>query len=258
MARLTVETLGTLREEYVLKMDPESKTRLLVCGGTGCHATGSLKLIPALREEIEAKGLGDKVKVVETGCNGFCAAGPIMVIQPGGIFYQKLKVDDVPELVESHLINNKPVERLWFKDPVTKKKIGELDQIPFFSNQMSRALRNKGVIDPEVIEEYIARHGYEGVAKALFDMTADDIIEEMKKSGLRGRGGAGFPAGLKWQFAKASPGEEKFVLCNADEGDPGAFMDRSILEADPNAVLEGMTIAAKAIGAKKGYIYART
>jgi len=258
MARLTVETLGALREEYALKMDPESKIRLLVCGGTGCHATGSLKLIPALQEEIESKGLNDKVEVVETGCNGFCAAGPIMVVQPGGVFYQKLKVDDVPELIESHLINDKPVERLWFKDPITKKKIGELDRIPFFSNQMSRALRNKGIIDPEVIEEYIVQNGYDGVAKALFEMEPGDIVEEVKKSGLRGRGGAGFPAGLKWQFAQAGPGDEKYVLCNADEGDPGAFMDRSILEADPHAVLEGMTIAAKAIGAPKGYIYART
>jgi NADH-quinone oxidoreductase subunit F/NAD(P)H dehydrogenase (quinone)/NADP-reducing hydrogenase subunit HndC len=202
--------------------------------------------------------LGDKIRLVETGCNGFCAAGPIMVVHPGDIFYQRLKADDIPAIIEEHILKGKPIKKHFYKDPMTKKKIPVQDDIPFFAHQMPRALRNKGLIDPESIDEYIARDGYLGTAKALQEMSPDEIIEEVKTSGLRGRGGAGFPAGMKWQFAKASPGEVKFVLCNADEGDPGAFMDRSILEADPHAVLEGMIIAAKAINAHQGYVYART
>jgi len=184
--------------------------------------------------------------------------GPIMVVHPGDIFYQKLTADDVSVIIDDHIINGKPVEKYFYKDPVSKKKIPSQDDIPFFANQMPRALRNKGLIDPESIDDYIARDGYQAVAKALHELSADQIIEEVKTSGLRGRGGAGFPAGMKWSFAKGSPGDVKYVLCNADEGDPGAFMDRSILEADPHAVLEGMIIAAKAINAHRGYVYART
>lgn len=258
MAKLTVEALKQLRDENAKKLSAEGITRLMVCGGTGCHATGSIPVIDQLREIIGERGLGDTVEVVETGCNGFCAMGPIMVVHPGDIFYQKLKVDDLPGIIEKHIVNGQPVEKHLYKDPATKKKIPVQDDIPFFAHQMSRALRNKGLINPESIDDYIARDGYLGAAKALHEMSSDDIIEEMKKSGLRGRGGAGFPAGMKWAFAKASPGDVKFVLCNADEGDPGAFMDRSILEADPHAVLEGMVIAARAINAHQGYIYART
>ena len=258
MRRLTRETLAEKQAEESRRLADTSVKKLLICGGTGCHATGSVALKETLENELDAKGLKDKVRVVETGCNGFCAMGPLTVVQPDGVFYQKIKADDVPELVQEHLINNKQLERLLYKNPVTKKRIPKQDDIPFFAYQMPRALRNKGVIDPESIDDYIGRDGYRGCAKALLDMSPDDIVEQVKISGMRGRGGAGFPTGMKWAFAKESPGDVKYVLCNADEGDPGAFMDRSILEADPHAVIEGMIIAARAITAKKGYIYART
>lgn len=258
MTKLTVSALDALCEKETARLNDPDVTRLLICGGTGCHATGSIAVKNALNHEIADKGLENRVKVVETGCNGFCALGPLMVIQPGGIFYTKLKADDIPELVESHLINGEIVDRLLYKDPATKKRVARLNDISFFAHQSPRALRNKGLIDPEQIGDYIARDGYKGAAKALTQMTPEEIIQEMKASGMRGRGGAGFPTGLKWDFARQSQSEIKYVLCNADEGDPGAFMDRSILEADPHCVLEGMTIAAKAIQARKGYIYCRT
>ena len=258
MDRLTVESLNNLRETLVREEEAKKLTKLLICGGTGCHATGSIAVRDALEKEIKEKGLEEKVMLVETGCNGFCAMGPLLVVHPEGVFYQKLKVDDAVELVEQHLIKGEIIERLLYKDPTTKKKIAIQHDIPFFGNQMPRALRNKGLIDPEKIDDYIARDGYRGAAKALFEMAPEDIVEQMKISAIRGRGGAGFPTGVKWDFAFKSPGDVKFVLCNADEGDPGAFMDRSILEADPHAVLEGMVIAAKAINAHQGYIYART
>ncbi|OQY59709.1 MAG: NADH-quinone oxidoreductase subunit F [Desulfobacteraceae bacterium 4572_88] len=258
MAKLTVEGLNKVREEAAEQMASEDVKQLLICGGTGCHATGSIRVVEALEEEIEKQGLKEKTKIVETGCNGFCAMGPLMVVHPDGIFYQKIGVKDIPALVEEQFINGKHYEKLLYKDPVSKKRIPLQDDIPFFAHQMPRALRNKGVIDPESIDDYIARDGYQGAAKALFEMTPEDVVGQMKISGLRGRGGAGFPAGMKWDFARQSQGEVKYVLCNADEGDPGAFMDRSILEADPHAVLEGMIIAAKAINSRQGYIYART
>ncbi|MBI9086258.1 MAG: NADH-quinone oxidoreductase subunit NuoF [Desulfobacterales bacterium] len=258
MARLTTDGLCKIKEDNQDHIQFQGGTHLLICGGTGCHATGSLAVKDALIEALADNGLTETIRVVETGCNGFCAMGPIMVVQPEGVFYQKLGAEDMAEVVASHLVNGKPVERLLYKDPMTKKKIAKQDEIPFFAHQMPRALRNKGVIDPESINEYIARDGYFGAAKALTEMTPEQIIGEMKASGLRGRGGAGFPAGLKWDFARQTPGEVKYVLCNADEGDPGAFMDRSILEADPHAVIEGMIIAARAINAHLGYIYART
>mmetsp|Transcript_1526 Transcript_1526/g.1042 ORF Transcript_1526/g.1042 Transcript_1526/m.1042 type:complete len:616 (+) Transcript_1526:389-2236(+) len=258
MGKLTVESLKKIREDAAKSIAFEDKTYLLICGGTGCHATGSIAVKEALEKEITARKLDDEVKVVETGCNGFCAMGPLLVVQPGGIFYQKLSVEDMPNLVEEQLINKKPVEKLLYKDHVSKEIIPSQNDIPFFGNQMPRALRNKGMINPESINDYIARDGYMGAAKALFELSPEDVIKEMKISGLRGRGGAGFPTGLKWEFARNSLGDTKYVLCNADEGDPGAFMDRSILEADPNAVLEGMIIAANAINSHKGYIYCRT
>jgi NADH:ubiquinone oxidoreductase subunit F (NADH-binding)/(2Fe-2S) ferredoxin/Pyruvate/2-oxoacid:ferredoxin oxidoreductase delta subunit len=258
MPKFTVENLKQIQEQYGSRIAYSDKTYLLACGGTGCHATGSLKVIQALRDEITQRGLQDKVEIVETGCNGFCAVGPLMVVQPGDIFYQKISLDDIPKIVEEHLINGKPVEKLLYKDPSTKKKIPKLHDIPFFANQQPVALRNKGLIDPESINDYIARNGYMGAAKALLEMQPGDIVEQMKISGLRGRGGAGFPTGVKWFFASQSQSDVKYVLCNADEGDPGAFMDRSILEADPHAVVEGMVIAARAINASHGYVYART
>ncbi len=258
MAKLSVDDLKKFQEKAAGELNKEGRTDLLICGGTGCHATGSIKVIDITREEVKAKGLEDSVKVVETGCNGFCALGPIVVVHPEGVFYEKVKPEDVPELIESHLIKKTHLERLFYKDPVSKKRIARMDDIPFFHNQLPRALRNKGIIDPELIDDYIARDGYQGAAKALLEMEPEQIIEQMKISGMRGRGGAGFPTGLKWGFARQSQADIKYVLCNADEGDPGAFMDRSILEADPHAVLEGMLIAAKAIDSHQGYIYCRT
>ncbi|MGD8945592.1 MAG: NADH-ubiquinone oxidoreductase-F iron-sulfur binding region domain-containing protein, partial [Desulfobacterales bacterium] len=234
------------------------RTQLMLCGGTGCQASESKAFQDALQKELERQNLANEIKIIETGCNGFCAVGPVMLVQPEGIFYQKLRPKDVPFLVEEHFLKGRPVKKLFYVEPASKETIPTMNEIPFFSSQMFWAMRNKGVIDPEVIDEYIARDGYFGAAKALQDMTAQQIVEEVKISGLRGRGGAGFPTGLKWEFALKSPGNTKFVLCNADEGDPGAFMDRSILEADPHAVVEGMLIAAKAINAHQGYIYART
>jgi len=234
------------------------RTQLMLCGGTGCHATGTQEFRETLQKELDRQGLTEEIKIIETGCNGFCAVGPVMLVQPEGIYYQKLKSKDVPHLVEEHFLKGRPVKKLFYVEPASKETIPNMEQIPFFAHQMFWVMRNKGAIDPEVIEEYIARDGYFGVAKALQEMTPEQIIGEVKTSGLRGRGGAGFPTGLKWEFASKTPGDVKYVLCNADEGDPGAFMDRSILEADPHAVLEGMIIAARAINARQGVIYART
>jgi NADH-quinone oxidoreductase subunit F/NAD(P)H dehydrogenase (quinone)/NADP-reducing hydrogenase subunit HndC len=230
----------------------------MLCGGTGCQASGTAAVQEALERELARHELTDEVKIIETGCNGFCAVGPVMLVQPEGIFYQKLTPDVIPFLVEEHFLKGRPVKKLFYVEPASRESVPNMMEIPFFAHQMFWAMRNKGAIDPEEIDEYIARDGYFAVGKALQEMTAEQIIAEMKTSGLRGRGGAGFPTGLKWEFASRSPGEVKYVLCNADEGDPGAFMDRSILEADPHAVLEGMIIAAKAINAHQGYIYART
>ena len=233
------------------------RSHLLICGGTGCQSSGSLAVKKALLEEIDKRSLAGEIKVVETGCNGFCALGPIMVVYPEGIIYVSIQVNDIPELVEEHLVKGRVVERLLYRVPDTNETIPTMQDIPFFALQELRVLRNRGLIDPEKLEEYIARDGYAGMAKALTEMTPEQIVQEMLDSGLRGRGGAGFPTGMKWKFAAQSKNDIKYVLCNADEGDPGAFMDRSVLEADPHAVLEGMVIAAKAIGSHQGYIYCR-
>ncbi len=233
------------------------RSSIMLCGGTGCMASGSLKIKEALEEELLNRGLENEVNVVFTGCNGFCAQGPVMTVYPEGIFYEKFMLKDIPEIVEEHFIKGMPVERLMHKDSTTKHPIALMDEIPFFKYQTTWALRNKGLIDPEKMEEYIAREGYLAAAKALFEMTPQEIIEEVKKSGIRGRGGAGFPTGLKWELSAKVDAPLKYIICNGDEGDPGAFMDRSIMEGDPHAVLEGMLIGAKAIGANKGYIYVR-
>jgi len=233
------------------------RSHLLICGGTGCQSSGSLAVKKALLQELDTRALAGEIKVVETGCNGFCALGPIMVVYPEGVIYVSIKATDIPELVEEHLIKGRILERLLYREPATDKAIPTMQDIPFFALQELRVLRNRGLIDPEKIEEYIARDGYAGMAKALTEMKPEQIVKEILGSGLRGRGGAGFPTGLKWQFAAQSKSDIKYVLCNADEGDPGAFMDRSVLEADPHAVLEGMVIAAKAIGSHQGYIYCR-
>jgi len=228
----------------------------MICAGTGCVAAGSLKIKTKIEEELAKQNLSNEIGIILTGCNGFCANGPIASVFPEGIFYQLLKSEDIPYLVEEHFLKGRPVPRLMYQ-PEEKKPIPLLSEIPFFKHQVLRTLRNRGLIDPENIDEYIARDGYLGMAKALFEMSPEQIIEEVKKSGLRGRGGAGFPTGLKWEFCRKAEGNIKYIICNGDEGDPGAFMDRSVLEADPHAVLEGMVIAAKAIGSHRGYIYCR-
>jgi len=228
-----------------------------MCAGTGCVATGTPKVRAAMQAELEKHGLADEIKIVLTGCNGFCAEGPVMLVYPEEIFYQKLTVEDIPKLVEEHFLKGRPYEKLMFRDVEKKHAIPLMNDIPFFKHQVLRVLRNKGMIDPESLDEYIARDGYMAVAKALNDMKPEEIVKVMKDSGLRGRGGAGFPTGLKWEFASKSVADQKFMLCNGDEGDPGAFMDRSVMEADPHSVIEGMIIGAKAIGASKGVIYVR-
>jgi len=229
----------------------------LVCAGTGCVSCGSFKIKEALEQEILKRNLQDEVQVVATGCNGFCERGPIVMVQPDGIFYQLLKVEDVPHLVEEHLLKGRPVKKLMYVTPAEKQPVPKMKDIEFFKHQRLIVLRNRGRIDPEKIEEYIAFDGYEAMAKALTGMTPQEIIDEILFSGLRGRGGAGFPTGKKWAACAKEKATPKYLICNGDEGDPGAFMDRSVLEADPHAVLEGMVIGAKAIGASKGFIYIR-
>ncbi|MEW6713468.1 MAG: NADH-quinone oxidoreductase subunit NuoF [Nitrospirota bacterium] len=233
------------------------RANLMMCAGTGCVACGALKIKDALKAELKAKNLEDEIQIVLTGCNGFCSNGPIMAVFPDGIFYQKLKPEDIPLLVEEHLLKGRPVEKFMYQEPEKKTKVPAMKDIPFFNLQVLRALRNKGMIDPEKIEDYIARDGYQAAAKALLHMTSEEIVKEIKDSGIRGRGGAGFPTGLKWEFCSKVKSDIKYILCNGDEGDPGAFMDRSVMEADPHVVLEGMIIGAKAIGATMGYIYVR-
>ncbi len=232
---------------------------MMVCAGTGCVSNRSLELRDALSAELARRGLDKEIEIVTTGCNGFCGVGPILLVQPDGIFYQKVQVKDVPLLVEEHLVKGRPVKSLMFTPPEAKEPVPRMRDIPFFGKQMLVALRNRGMIDPEKIEDYIARGGYQALAKALTTMTPKQIIEEIKASGLRGRGGGGFPTGIKWETCVHAHSEDgvRYLVCNADEGDPGAFMDRSIIEGDPHSVIEGMVIGAYAIGAHQGYIYVR-
>jgi NADH-quinone oxidoreductase subunit F/NAD(P)H dehydrogenase (quinone)/NADP-reducing hydrogenase subunit HndC len=239
------------------KAPVDGEKHLMVGGGTACHASRSEPVRDAIRGEIEKKGLSKICKVIETGNDAFSTLAPVMVVYPEGVYYVHLTPDDVDDIVSQHLIDGKLVERLLYKDPVNNKPIPRMMDIPYFSNQTLITLRNLTLIDPENIDDAIARDAYQGAAKALMDITAEEIINQVKVSGIRGRGGAGFPTGMKWGFAARAEGDIKYVLCNADEGDPGAFMDRSVLEADPHAVLEGMIIAAKAINAHQGYIYCR-
>ena len=232
------------------------RSHILVCSGTGCHASGSLVLKEALEAEIARVGLDKEVKVIETGCFGFCRLGPNMMVYPEGVFYCQVHEQDVPQIVEEHLLKGRVVERLLYTEPQTEKSVVDFEDIPFFQKQTRIVLEDCGVINPESIREYIARDGYFGLAKAL-QMKPEEVIDTLKKSGLRGRGGAGFPTGLKWEFAAKAEGSPKYIVCNADEGDPGAFMDRSIIEGDPHRVLEGITIAGYAVGASQGYVYVR-
>ncbi|CAK7002971.1 NADH-quinone oxidoreductase subunit NuoF [Phascolarctobacterium sp.] len=233
------------------------RAHVLICGGTGCKSAGSKEVQLAFTRAIEAKGLSDEVMVVETGCHGFCEHGPLVIVYPEGTFYCQVKAEDVEEVVESHLFKGRIVDRLLYHEPLTHESIPNYSEINFYKKQHRLVLENCGAINPEQIEEYIAVGGYEALAKAVTTMSPEDVVEEVKKAGLRGRGGGGFPTGMKWQFAKASVNDKKYVICNADEGDPGAFMDRSVLEGDPHKILEGMAICGYAIGADEGYIYVR-
>ena len=235
------------------------RSHVLICGGTGCTSSGGAKLIEEFEAQLKANGLENEVKVVKTGCFGLCALGPVVVVYPEGAFYSRVQKDDVAEIVTEHLLKGRIVKRLVYDETIHEEDntIKSLNDVDFYKKQLRVALRNCGVINPENIEEYIAFDGYKALATALTEMTPSDVINTIKDSGLRGRGGGGFPTGLKWEFASKSVNEQKYVCCNADEGDPGAFMDRSILEGDPHSVLEAMAIAGYAIGANQGYIYIR-
>lgn len=233
------------------------RSHVLVCGGTGCTSSGSQQIMEALTAEIENKGLQNEVSVVQTGCHGLCALGPIMIVYPDASFYSMVKVEDIPEIVEEHLLKGRVVTRLLYQETVTPTGVKALIDTDFYKKQHRIALRNCGVINPEVIEEYIGTGGYQALGKVLTEMTPDEVIQVLLDSGLRGRGGGGFPTGLKWKLARQNDADQKYVCCNADEGDPGAFMDRSVLEGDPHALIEAMIIAGYAIGATQGYVYVR-
>ncbi|MDQ7826522.1 MAG: NADH-ubiquinone oxidoreductase-F iron-sulfur binding region domain-containing protein [Candidatus Eremiobacteraeota bacterium] len=233
------------------------RTHVMVCAGTECATNQSFKIKEVFEEELKKKELQNEVLIVMTGCKGSCAVGPVVIVMPDEVFYQKVKPEDVPHLVEEHLLKGRPVQKLMYKPPEEKVPVPTLSDIDFFKRQTLIVLRNRGLIDPEKIDEYIARDGYKALAKALSQMKPQEVIEEIKKSGLRGRGGGGFPTGRKWESRAKMEGDFKYIVCNADEGDPGAFCDRSAIESDPHSVLEGMIIGAYAIGACKGYIYTR-
>ncbi|MDR3050290.1 MAG: 4Fe-4S binding protein [Oscillospiraceae bacterium] len=233
------------------------RAHVLVCGGTGCSSSGSGELIARFESKIAENRLEKEVKVVRTGCFGLCEAGPVVIVYPEGTFYSRVKPEDVDEIVQEHLVKGRQVQRLVYTDKTAQGQSMSLDEIGFYQQQKRIALRNCGVIDPENIDEYIAFDGYKALAKVLTEMSREAVIDTIKRSGLRGRGGGGFPTGTKWEFTAKAPGDEKYVCCNADEGDPGAFMDRSILEGDPHAVVEAMAIAGYAVGASQGYVYVR-
>ena len=256
---LKLESSKQLRElrQRINKETDFNKPCIIICGGTGCRAYNCEKVIDGFKKELTNKGLADKVRVLASGCHGFCELGPLVVIRPKGIFYKSVSVDDIKDIIEETIQKEKIIEELLYKDPATGKKVIYEKDIPFYKGQKRIVLRNNGHIDPTCIEDYLVYNGFEALSKVLFEMTSEDIVDEVMKSGLRGRGGGGFPTGLKWKFCLNSPGEKKYVVCNADEGDPGAYMDRSILEGNPFAIVEGMTIAAKSIGGNEGYVYVR-
>jgi NADH:ubiquinone oxidoreductase subunit F (NADH-binding)/(2Fe-2S) ferredoxin/NAD-dependent dihydropyrimidine dehydrogenase PreA subunit len=256
MAKLTsIEELQRLQRTTQAARDP-NRLRVRICM-TGCRAFGAVEIRDAFKRIVGGNGLSGKADIVETGCHGFCARAPVAAIDPYGFFYQQISPKDVPLIVEQSLGEGKPVEKILYKHPQEGRPIALEKDVPFYREQMKIVLRNCGQIDPTRMEDYLAREGYLGIAKVLSSMKPEEVIEEVVRSGLRGRGGAGFPTGNKWKFARGAKGDEKYVVCNADEGDPGAFMDRAVLEGDPHTVLEGMLIAAYAIGAQHGYIYVR-
>ena len=246
------------RKELDLRVNLKANTRekhILVCHGTGCTSSKSPKIIENFRRILEEKGIKN-VRVIQTGCFGLCAKGPIVIIRPEDTFYAMVKPEDCEEIINTHIIEGKIVERLLCKD-IDNSVVQRLDELNFYKKQKRIALKNCGIIDPENIDEYIAFDGYKALEKVLLEMTPEEVIKEVTNSGLRGRGGAGFPTGKKWELTRMAEGNQKYVVCNADEGDPGAFMDRSILEGDPHSVVEAMMIAGYSIGANKGYIYVR-
>ena len=251
MEEITVDKLGWERQ------NPQTNMTVLICGGAGCRSAGTQKVKEELERKIEDHGLTEEIEIVETGCMGPCSQGPLMIVYPEGVFYKQLSPEDSKEIVEEHLLKGRKVERLMVTDPELEQRIEQAIEFEFFSKQKKVALENCGEIDPENIEEYISRDGYLALGTVLNELSPEEVIEIVKESGLRGRGGAGFPTGMKWSFTADSESETKYVLCNADEGDPGAFMDRSVLEGDPHRVLEAMAIAGYAVGANKGYIYVR-
>jgi NADH:ubiquinone oxidoreductase subunit F (NADH-binding)/(2Fe-2S) ferredoxin len=233
------------------------RSQVLVCGGTGCTSSGSKDILAAFKAELAKHGIEKEVEVIRTGCFGLCELGPVVIVYPEGAFYSKVSVNDIPELVSEHLVKGRLLKRLLYHETIEEDRIKSLNNVDFYKKQHRIALRNCGVIDPENIDEYLAFDGYKALEKVLTEMKPEDVIDTMKKSGLRGRGGGGFPTGMKWEFAAKQKNDQKYIICNADEGDPGAFMDRSVLEGDPNSVIEAMTIGGYAIGASKGFVYVR-
>ena len=250
-------TIESKFQDEGLKAPPSGGIKILICEGTGCVSSKAPDILMALEREVEEKGLSHKVKVDFTGCHGFCQRGPIVVVEPEGIFYSQVKPEDAGEIVASHIVGGEPVKRLFYHHPVTKEAIPHYRDITFYQRQQRVILRNCGEINPEKIEEYESQGGYRALRKVVETMAPEQVIDEVRRSGLRGRGGAGFLTGVKWDICRQQPGDEKYVICNADEGDPGAFMDRSILEADPHSVLEGLIILGFAIGAHRGFFYCR-
>lgn len=233
------------------------RSQVLICGGTGCHSSGSGKLVKSFQKEFKKHNIQEEIELITTGCFGLCELGPIVIIYPEGAFYSRVEEEDIPELVEEHLIKGRILKRLIYHESMEDDRVKSLNEVEFFKKQERIALKNCGVIDPECIDEYLAFDGYKALEKVLLQMTPDDIIDELMDSGLRGRGGGGFPTALKWKFTKNAIGSPKYVVCNADEGDPGAFMDRSILEGDPHSLIEAMAIAAYTVGSNQGYVYVR-
>ena len=252
----SAKDLAALRETILGQRDP-NKTCVTICGGTGCRAWGSEEVRQAFIQEIRKQGLAGEAEVMRTGCHGFCERGPVVVILPQEIFYQQVAIEDVPEIVSETLLGGRVIKQLLYVNPVTGRPVTYDHDVPFYQRQMRRVFSDNGRIDPTEIRDYIAREGYAALSKVLFSMPPEHVVDEVEKSGLRGRGGAGFPTGRKWRLTRSSPADEKYIVCNADEGDPGAFMDRSVLEGNPHLVLEGMLIAAYAIGAQSGYVYVR-
>jgi len=252
----SIEQLDALRAELLERQKAQSRS-LTLCGGTGCRAYGTMEIVEALKKELRSRGLAREVAVKVTGCHGFCERGPMVLVSPEGIFYQQFALEDVPEIVEQTLVQHQAIERLLYQDPGTGQKIRKEKDIPFYKLQKRLLLAENLLIDPTSIEDYLAQGGYQALWKALTQMKPEEIIREVKDSGLRGRGGGGFPTGRKWESCRKAEGDTKYVICNADEGDPGAYMDRSLLEGNPHKILEGMIIGAFAIGAGQGYIYVR-